>query len=338
MILPCVHRYLPYGEAARAPNIVIDGTPNDNTVLPLSHWPRSGTPWKLKADTSVEVVFNYLDSPPDHVAVAPVTNDHFDEDGLIGLWCMIQPEAALERRALLIDASHAGDFATYRDRRAARIAFSISRLVDRQLSPWGAETFPKAYPDYCALVYSRLLEMLQDIVDNLDGHEALWADEDALLGASEQALERGEATIEERPDVDLAVVRVPKDWPEQPAHRFTQQRRVMIHPMAVHNRTRCNRIATICGERLAFTYRYESWVQMVTHRPPARVDLKPLAEALTRQEGGRHAWSFDGVEQIVPVLAPGDGISGLGEAAFLAALSEALASGAPAWDPYDADD
>ena len=77
MILPCRHTYVPYAEAAGAPNIVIDGTPNDNTALPLSHWPRSGTPWALKADTSVEVVFNYLDSPAHHVAVAPVTNWRF---------------------------------------------------------------------------------------------------------------------------------------------------------------------------------------------------------------------------------------------------------------------
>ncbi len=335
MILPVRHRYVPYGQAAQAPNIVIDGTPNDNTALPLSHWPRSGTPWELKADTSVEVVFNYLDSPAHHVAVEAVTNDHFDEDGMIGLWCMIHPEAAQEARALLCDASRAGDFATYSDRRAARIAFAVSRLVDRELSPWGAEAFPKAYPDYCALVYGRLLEMFAGLLGDLAGHRALWQDEDDLLTASEAAVARGEATIEEIAPLDLAVVRLPADWPERPAHRFTQQRRVMIHPMAVHNRTACNRIVTLCGDRISFTYRYESWVQMVSRRPPLRVDLKPLAAVLTEREGGAHPWHFDGVEQIVPVLAPQGGRSGLDEAAFLQALGEALSEGAPAWDPYD---
>ena len=134
MILPCRHTYVPYAQAASAPNIVIDGTPNDNTVLPLSHWPRSGTPWKLKADTSVEVVFNYLDSPPDHVAVAPVTNDHFDEDGLIGLWCMIHPVAALERRsrhpiARALAEDDAGDGAAVDHLRETRGA-GIEGVVD----------------------------------------------------------------------------------------------------------------------------------------------------------------------------------------------------------------
>lgn len=338
MILPCHHRYVPYGQAALAPNIVIDGTPNDNTALPLSHWPRSGTPWELKADTSVEVVFNYLDSPDRHIGIEPVTNDHFDEDGMIGLWCMIHPEAALEQRELLCDASRAGDFGTYRDRRAARIAFAISRLVDRQLSPWGADAFPAAYPEYCVVAYSRMLEAFADLLGDLEGHRALWAEEDALLSASEAALEHGEATIEEFADVDLAVVRVPAGWPERLAHRFTQQRQVMIHPMAVHNRTACNRIATLCGDRIGFAYRYESWVQMVSQRPPARVDLTPLAAALSEREGAGPAWHFDGVEQIVPVLAPQGGRSGLGETVFLEALQAALAQGAPAWDPYDAAD
>jgi len=338
MILPCRHAYVPYVEAAKASNIVIDGTPNDNTALSLSHWPHSGTPWKLKGDSSVEVVFNYLDSPADHVGVVPVTNDHFDEDGLIGLWCMIHPEAAMERRDLLVDASHAGDFATCRDRRAARIAFAISRLVDRQLSPWGEESFPAAYPEYCAMVYGRLLEMLGGLVDDIEGQRDLWADEDDLLSASEAALERGEATIEEITEVDLAVVRVPAGWPERPAHRFTQQRRVMIHPMAVHNRTTCNRIATLCGRHMTFGYRYESWVQMVSYRPPPRVDLRALAAALTALEDDRCVWHFDGVEQIAPVLACDGAPSTLGEDEFLRALVRALSQNAPAWDPYDPQD
>ena len=130
------------------------------------------------------------------------------------------------------------------------------------------------------------------------------------------------------------MVQVPAGWPDRPAHRFTQQRQVMIHPMAVHNRTGCNRIATVCGDRIHIAYRYESWVQMVSRRPPPRVDLKPLAAELSARDG--RAWSFDGVEQIVPVLAPEGGRTGLSQADVLEALQKALAEGAPAWDPYDA--
>ena len=63
-MLPCRHAFMPYVEAAQHPNIVVDGAANESSVLTLSHWPKSGTPWPLKADTSVEVVFNYLDQIP----------------------------------------------------------------------------------------------------------------------------------------------------------------------------------------------------------------------------------------------------------------------------------
>lgn len=125
------------------------------------------------------------------------------------------------------------------------------------------------------------------MVENIDAHEKLWAEEETLLIFSEMALENGEAVIEEITNVDLAVVRVPGDWPDRPACRFTQHLQVAIHPIPVHNRTRCNRIATLCGDRLRFDCRYESWVQVVHDRPPLRVDLAPLADSLSQAESGK---------------------------------------------------
>ena len=332
-MLPCRHVYVPYEEASRRPNIVVDGAANNATVLTLSHWPNSGTPWPLKADSSVAIVFNYLDSPAWQRDVASVTNNHFDVDGLVSLYCLIEPEHALARRALLIDVSMAGDFEIFRSRDAARITFAIGRLTDRALSPWGAAAFPQDYDAYCAFAYARLLPQLGDLVDDVAGHRALWADEDALLDASEQAFASREVTIEERPDIDLAIVRVPADWPDRPGNRFAHQLGVPIHRMAVHNRTTCNRIATLCGERIDLTYRYESWVQMMSRRPPPRIDLTALAARLSDLD--RTPWRFDGVGGITPALRPEGGRSKLDHDRFLDALAAALRDGAPAWDPYD---
>jgi hypothetical protein len=338
-MLSCRHHYVPYAQASEGANIVVDGTRNDNTALSLSHWPKSGTPWPLKADTSAEIVFKYLDMAEWHQDVPAVTNDHFDEDGLIGLFALIEPESDLKHRELLIDAAQAGDFGVYRDRRAARIAFTISRLVDPAVSPWNPqfirlESF-NDYPAYCVTVFTRLLEQLQGIVEDIDAHKELWADEDAMLTASEQAFENGEATLEEVTELDLAVVRLPAGWSERPAHRFTQQRDVMIHPMAVHNRTHCNRIATLGGDKLRFDYRYESWVQMASRRPPLRVDLAPLAQTLSGAEGGKIVWEAETVDQLTPGLVPQGGVSGLDHDRFVEHLSAALRNGEPAWDPYD---
>jgi len=332
-MLPCRHIYVPYAEAARRPNIVVDGASNENTVLALSHWPKSGTPWPLKADTSVGVVFNYLDNAAWHREVQPVTNNHFDEDGLVSVYCLIEPEHALARRDLLIEVSKAGDFTASTSREAARIAFAIARLGNSTLSPWGAGSFPRDYDDYCAFVYARLLREFGALIEDVEGHRALWTDEDALLEASERAFRSGEATLEERSDVDLAIVRVPAGWPDRPGHRYAQQLNVAIHRMAAYNRTARNRVATLCGDWISFSYRYESWVQMVSHRPPQRVDLAPLAARLSDMDGT--AWRFDGVEDTTPALRPEGNRSKLGHERFLEELIRALRDGEDAWNPYD---
>jgi hypothetical protein len=332
-MLPCRHVYLPYAEAAARPNILVDGASNEGTVLTLSHWPKSGTPWPLKADTSVGIVFNYIDDPAWHRDVPAVTNNHFDADGLVGLYCLIEPEHALKHRALLLDVASAGDFAVCHSETAARIAFAISRLVDRDLSPWGVESFPKEYPAYSAFVYTRVLQVLGGLIEDVEEHRELWADKDAQLQASAHALASGEVAIEERPEIDLAIVRVPSGWPDRPEHGFARHLDVPIHRMAVYNRTSCNRVASLCGKRISFTYRYESWVQTISRRPPPRIDLSPLAAQLSKVDS--QPWHFDGVEKLTPSLEP-DGIeSDINHDHFLAALVDALHNGKATWNPYD---
>ncbi len=56
-------RYVPFGlELEGVPNVIVDGVGNNATVLALSHWPGASTPAELKADTSAEIVLNYLRS------------------------------------------------------------------------------------------------------------------------------------------------------------------------------------------------------------------------------------------------------------------------------------
>ena len=129
-----------------------------------------------------------------------------------------------------------------------------------------------------------------------------WKDEDDKLAASEDLIERGIITIEERPGLDLALVRIPDDLTSQRVHRFTQPRLTECHPFALHNRTGCSRLLVLHGHRAELQYRYEGWVQMASRRPALRVDLSPLADELTLAETAGGRWVFDGVEQITPKL------------------------------------
>src|SRR5580704_466334 len=118
-------QFTPFDELDSSPNIIVDGAPGTGTVLTLSHWPKSGTPAGLRRDTSAEIVFAYLDSPDFHVDADLVSNNHFDEDGLVGIFALTAPSMAEKYRNLLVDAANAGDFGVYQRRDAARVVFTI---------------------------------------------------------------------------------------------------------------------------------------------------------------------------------------------------------------------
>lgn len=308
-------RFLPYDQASSVPNVIVDGAATVQTVLTLSHWPKSGTPAALKADTSAEIVFNYLDAPRWHVQAGAVSNNHFDEDGLIGIFAMIDPVTADRHRALLIDAARAGDFGVYTIRDAARIAFVIATLAEREAS---AGSNDPAYSSYVAL-----LQLLPRLLTHLEDYRADWENEDARLATTEAALEKRLITIEERPGLDLAVVRIQDDVSE-------------YHPAAIHSRTACTRLVVIHGKSVDVQYRYEGWVQLASRKPAARVDLSSLARELNAEEQTKGRWIFDGVDRITPRLhLEGSSQTSISPEAVVSRIEHHLRNGQPAWNPYD---
>jgi len=283
-------RYLPFDALAETPNVVVDGSPAPSTVLALSHWPGNRTPAPLKDDLSAQSVFRYLDRPDLRAAASVVSNNHFDEDGLVSVYAMIAPEAARAQRAFWLDVAAAGDFGTYRERDAARTVFTLTAFSDAERSPLGAAFFAQPYARVTAGLYEHLLPRLPEIARDLPKWKPLWEEEGAKLADAEEALRSGRIRIEEVPDLDLAVVVVPEDFAGDP------------HPMAVHNATRLLRVLLVRGRRYELRYRYESWVELISRRPQPRVDLASLAEALGAEERAGARWEFDGIDAITPSL------------------------------------
>jgi len=328
-------RFRPYDQAT-VPNIVVDGSPRDNTVLTLSHWPKSGTPFELKADTSAEIALKYLESPRFHVESEIVTNNHFDQDGLVGVFALTDPTTATRHRNLLIDIASAGDFGVFKSREAARINFAVSAFSDSKTSPLPKEVFSQSYPNMAAELYIRMLAVFPEIIADPNNFKSLWEAEDEKLSESEALVKERIVTIEENFDLDLAVVRIPDRIASFRVHRFTSPQESACHPMAIYNATPCTRILMVQGQDVEFQYRYESWVQLVSRTPLPRVDLSSVAEQLNASETNRGAWKFDGVDEITPRLW----LDGKGETSIPADLvrhkiEEYLRTAPSAWDPYD---
>ncbi len=329
-------RYEPYETSATVPNVVVDGSPNASTMLTLTHWPGFPAPPGLAADLSAQMAFRYASSPESrHDAAQVVTNNHFDQDGLIGVYALTQPEGALAQRTLLEDVAAAGDFATYQDRRAARLSMLIAAYADPASSPLAP--LPTDHAEACATLYTELLGRLPGLVDRLDAHRNLWEDEDHELSVSEAAIASGAVTITEHPDLDLAIVTLDDTTPESGGHRFAGRRFEGVHPMALHNATDRFAILLIRGRRYRFTYRYETWVQYQSRRPRPRVDLAPLVDQLDALETGATTWHADPVGELTPQLRTADHAdSSIAPEQIIARLRHHLAAASPAWDPYRA--
>lgn len=315
--------YVPYQELKELPNIIVDGSGNQHTVLVLSHWPHSGTPQEFKDDLSAQIVFRYLDRPDLQFSVEAVSNNHFDEDGLVSLYAILNPEQAKLQRDLLIDIAAAGDFGTYQFREAARIAFMIEAWSNPETSPLNASLFHQSYPEITANLYRELLAKLPEMMANPGAFQAYWQTQEAELKKSETAIEQGIIQIEEILPLDLAIITLPENLPTP-------------HLMALHNATSCFCLLLIQGRKYELRYRYETWIQYVSRQPIPRVDLKPLAEQLSQQEGGEAYWQFDGVEQITPRLhLLGTTESQISPESFRRQVTDFLLAAPPAWNPFD---
>lgn len=294
-------KYIPYNKLGSIPNIIVDGLPNNFTVLNLSNWPSSGTPEELMNDLSVQIVFKYLENKKYHVNVDVVSNNHFDEGGLVSMYTILNPEAAFKQRELLIDIASAGDFGIYKSRLAAQIVFVLSAFSDPDLSPFDPVIFTKPTPEIDAHLYEHMLTLLPDIIKDIERFKRYWQYEEELLHASENAIWSGEIKIEEFPHIDLAVVTLPAAMPKRQVHRFTFTHDAVCHPMALYNSINSYRVLLIQGHTYELHYRYETWVKYMSRKLMPRLDLTLLAQELSGDEKNGK-WEFSKINAMIPRL------------------------------------
>src|ERR1044071_6504913 len=116
-----------YTEALdNVPKLSIDGTV-DNSIH-FSHWEGNHTPAEVKADTSTEIALNLVASP--HRAqltngIELVTNNHFDTDGVLSVWTVLNGDRAWLYRDLLIAAAEGGDFSEFSSDDVVRVSIAI---------------------------------------------------------------------------------------------------------------------------------------------------------------------------------------------------------------------
>lgn len=277
--------FVPIHEVGARAHIVVDGPTGPGTVLGLSHWPTGGTPAQFEADTSTEIVARYLDVPHDGPAVNIVTNNHFDEDGLLAAFLLLEQPTDPGLRRAAIAAAEAGDFQIWTDPRAVWSAMTLMAMAERPTSPvpdvLRALNGARAV-DPAGAITIALLPYVERVLHEPERYRRIWEPQWAVVERDMALIESGVATITEIDGCDLAVVAAPHP----------------LSPFAVHPRIDAMRVLMATPDGLhALTHRYETWVRYISRPLPPRRDLTgvlPLLDARATRPG---RWRFDGIDQ-----------------------------------------
>jgi len=338
--------FVPCGDLVDVPHVVVDGAAGPATVLSLSHWPLSRTPRALARDLSAEIAFAYLSSSTCWAADAlAVTNDHVDQDGLVSLYALVDPDHARRHERTLVEIARVGDFAVVDDDEAAQLAFALAVLGDPERSPLAVAPVPGHVSDeaptgdaWSRACYPALLAIVPELLEWPQRYAEIGAEERIALERSRSAFARGDATVRELPDVGLAVVSVEPSVTDAPASRFCRATSGPLHPAAIHAVTAAPRVLVVHGRRYRYYDRYETWVRVQTRKLPLRRDLEVVARLLTELEGSSTAWTADPPGALEPVLSPaGSSESSLDVDRVVAVLVDYLTRAPAAWDPFAGD-
>src|SRR5919108_1285770 len=201
-----------YTEALdNVPKLSVDGTV-DNSIH-FSHWQGNNTPAEVKADTSTEIALNLVASPNREVltkGIELVTNNHFDTDGVLSVWTVLNGERALPYRDFLIAAAEAGDFSEYSSDDGVRVSIAIQG--SDQASPNNDDGSPLARllageeVDDDARAYELVLPEVERLLTNINHYESLWREGWKNVAVAIESFERGRSSVTEYSDSAVSLV------------------------------------------------------------------------------------------------------------------------------------
>jgi hypothetical protein len=253
--------FVPFGQDAAAGDVCCDGLV-DGAALHLSHWPGNHTPSAWKRDTSVEIALAYGRGGKE---VPRVVNNHFDTDGVLAVFGLLEPDVASAHADLLIAAAEVGDFGDWpRSPQGFWLDAAVGRLAGKRTD---------------AAAYEHVLPRLPALLAELDGREDLWGDAwRALLDADARA------------DRELRVARVGRVAIFHQAPGSQELPTPLLSKRAPAGVTRWLR--ALEQRDGSFHYRYElpphAWADTVT-RPNLR---KPSRNAIAAKARG--SWALKG--------------------------------------------
>lgn len=285
------------------PKISVDGTVGNS--IHFSHWQGNETPAEVKADTSTEIVLNVAASPNMKAltqGIELVTNNHFDTDGVLSVWTMLNPERALALRDKLIPAAEAGDFSEFTAPDAIRASIAIQGsdqpvTADDVGSPLARQLAGQPVTND-ARAYELVLPEVERLLTRTAEFENLWREPWQQIERAIESFERSASTVQEFSEAKISLITIAPEVfgsagfdPARHAAPFTaisRYARGQLFLIAISYQK---------GWAYRFDYPYYSWAETIVRPRIVRRDLTPAMSKLNELEPGDSGrWSLDSSE------------------------------------------
>src|SRR5438477_3457959 len=197
-----------HDELTDVPKLSVDGTVAN--AVHFSHWQGNETPASVKADTSTEIALNLITAANrDELTqgIDFVTNNHFDTDGVLSVWTMLNGERALELRDELIAAAEAGDFSELSSEDGVRASIVIqgSDSPNEAGSPLARQLAGEVIDDD-ARAYELILPHVESVLTRTGEYESLWRDAWDRIAAALDSFAKGTSRVVEDAEAKLSIV------------------------------------------------------------------------------------------------------------------------------------
>jgi len=277
-----------YSEAlAGVPKLSVDGTvPNS---IHFSHWEGNTTASEVRADTSTEIALNLVASP-NYAALTNsielVTNNHFDTDGVLSIWTVLNGQRALEYSDLLISAAEAGDFSEPTSDDGVRVSIAIQgseQAGSTNDTPPPLAGWLAGHEIDDARAYELVLPEVERLLTNIPAYESLWRDGWEHVSLALESFATGKSEVVEYEDSRISLITL------EPGLQSPKM------AIAKHARGELFLIATpaLSGWFYSVDYPYYSWAETVVRPRVARRGLNRALSLLNENENRDGSWKTD---------------------------------------------
>ena len=286
-------RFQFYSEALdNVPKLSVDGTVENS--IHFSHWQGNTTPAEVKADTSTEIALNLVASPNRTAltnGIDLVVNNHFDTDGVLSVWTVLNGERALQYRDLLVSAAEAGDFSEHTSDDGVKVSIAIQGAD--QATPNKIEGSPLAGMiagelfDDDERAYELVLPQVERLLSDVNAFEPLWRDGWNAVAEALDSFASGDSHVVENEASRISLITLKGGlWSPFAA-------------ISKHARGEMFLIATPASDGWSYRldYPYYSWAETLVRPRIPRRDLTNALATLNDKETNRDGrWKTDNRE------------------------------------------